>query len=81
MSGNKFYQIPNLIQVNEIPVEERAVMADNPRPVLRQLMLLLVMPQAVFPWGREFTPGALVVLQNSSDNLLLIQNRFCGYLQ
>ena len=75
MSGIFFYELPNLIQVNEIPVEERAVMADNPRPVFWQLMLLLVMPQAVFPWGREFTPGALVVLQNSSDNLLLIQNR------
>ena len=46
----------------EIPVEERAMVADDLVPVLWQVVLLLVMPQAVFPWGRELTRGAGVVL-------------------
>ena len=40
--------------LNALPVEERTVVANDLRPVFRQLVLLLVMPQAVFPWGREF---------------------------
>ena len=44
------------------PVEEGAVVADNLRPVLRKLVLFLVVPQTVFPWGGIFAERTLVLL-------------------
>ena len=46
----------------EQPVEEGTVVADNLGPVLRKLVLFLVVPQTVFPWGGIFAEGALVLL-------------------
>ena len=69
----KIYAFSNLLfpiydtavyALNAIPVEKRAVVANDLGPVVRQLVLLLVVPQAVFPGGREFARGTLVVLQN-----------------
>ena len=55
-------EVQAAIRGNNVPVEERAVVADNLRPVLRKLVLFLVVPQTVFPWGGIFAERTLVLL-------------------